>query len=86
MIINIVWLVHFRLKGKNAGKSSADNGISICDKATTEVAQEEEDDFTKQLDDLIVDIHCIPNEDFSGLTDESQNDDDLLLEMQELLS
>lgn len=80
-------MVHFRLKGKNDGKSLADNGTLIRDKATTEVAQEEEeDDFTKQLDDLIVDIHCIPNEDFSGLTDESQNDDDLLLEMQELLS
>ena len=80
-------LVYFRLKGKNAGKSSADNGTSTRDKTTAVVAlEEEEDDFTKQLDDLIVDISCIPNEDFSGLTDESQNDDELLLEMQELLS
>lgn len=48
--------------------------------------EDEEDDFTRQLDDLMVDMTYIPSEDFPELKDESQNDDELLLEIQELLS
>lgn len=72
-----VWF-EIRIKAKDVGREIRnEDSLKL---------EDEEDDFSKQLDDLMVDITCIPGEEFPQLKDDSQNDDELLLEIQELLS
>lgn len=72
-----IWF-EIRIKAKDVGRDIRnEDSLKL---------EDEEDDFSKQLDDLMVDITCIPGEEFQQLKDDSQNDDELLLEIQELLS